>query len=86
MKYSCYIHDMAIIQVRNVPDDLHERLRRHAREHNRSMSAVVLSAVERELARQAWHERLARRPETDLGIDAAALLAEERALRDRETG
>ena len=50
------------------------------------MSAVVLGAVERELAREEWRERLAQRPETDLGIDAAALLAEERALRDRETG
>ena len=86
MKYSCYSHDMANLQVRNVPDDLHERLRRHARERNQSMSAVVLSAVERELARDEWRERLAQRPETDLGVGAAALLAEERALRDRETG
>lgn len=77
---------MANLQVRNIPDDLHERLRRHARARRRTMSAVVLGAVERELAREEWRERLAQRPETDLGIDAAALLAEERALRDRETG
>ena len=49
------------------------------------MSAVVLSAVERELVRWEWRERLAQRPETDLGVDAAALLADARALRDAET-
>lgn len=85
MKSSCYIHDMANLQVRNVPVDLHERLRRHAREHNRSMSAVVLSAVERELALGAWRKRLAQRPPTNLGVDAATLLADERATRDAET-
>ncbi len=77
---------MANLQVRNIPDDLHQRLRRHAREHNSTMSAVVLSAVDRELARWEWRERLAQRPETDLGVDAAALLADARALRDLETG
>ena len=34
----------------------------------------------------AWRERMAQRPETDLGIDASALLEEERALRDAEIG
>ena len=76
---------MANLQVRNIPDELHERLRRHAREHNCTMSAVVLSAVERELVRWEWRKRLAQRPETDLGVDAAALLADARALRDAET-
>ena len=76
---------MANLQVRNIPDELHERLRRHAREHNCTMSAVVLSAVERELVRWEWRDRLAQRPETDLGVDAAALLADARALRDAET-
>ena len=76
---------MANLQVRNIPDELHERLRRHAREHNCTMSAVVLSAVERELVRWEWRERLAQRPETDLGVDAAALFADARALRDAET-
>ncbi len=77
---------MANRQVRNIPDDLHERLRRHARAHSRTMSAVVLSAVERELARGEWRERLAQRPLSDLGVDAAALLAKERAIRDSESG
>ena len=86
MPLSCYRHAMANLQVKNMPDALHERLRRHARKHNCTMSALVVSAVEHELARWAWRERLARRPKTDLGVDAATLLAEERSFRDVETG
>ena len=77
---------MANLEVRNIPDDLHERLRRHAREQNRSMSDVALSSLERELACADWRRRLARRPMTDLGVDAAALLAEERAIRNSKFG
>ena len=75
---------MANLQVRNISDDLHDRLRRHARENNCTISAAVLSAVERELARGEWRKRLAQRLETDLGVEAAALLVEERSLRDVE--
>ncbi len=49
------------------------------------MSTVVLSAVERELARWEWEEHLSQRPKTELGIAAATLLAEERSSRDLET-
>ena len=82
---SCYSDGMSNLQVRNIPDDLHERLRRHARENNCTMSAAVLIAVERELARWEWRKRLAQRPKTDLGVEAATLLVEERRLRDMET-
>ena len=75
---------MANLQVRNVPDVLHERLREHARERNCSMSAAVLDAIERELARWEWNKHLANRPTTDLGIDAAALIAEVRESRHAE--
>ena len=75
---------MVNLHVRNVPDDLYERLRRYACENNRTMSSVVLSAVERELERLEWQERLARRPTTDLGFDAATVIAEERLRRDLE--
>ena len=77
---------MANLQVKNIPAVLHDRLRRYARVHNCTISATVLTALERELANWEWRERLARRPKTDLGIDAAELLGEERTLRDRETG
>ena len=77
---------MAHLQVKNIPDSLHERLRRFARETDRTLSAAVLAAVERELASWEWRRRLAQRPETDLGVDAATLLAEARALRNRSLG
>ena len=77
---------MVTLQVRDIPDDLYERLRRHARENNCAVSKVVLSAVERELERWEWRKRLAQHPTTDLGVDAATLLAEERSQRDLETG
>ena len=86
MQRSCYHHDMANLQIKNIPDALHERLRRHARENNCTMSAAVLSAIERELARWEWRQHLAQRPETALGVEAATLLMEERSLRDLENG
>ena len=48
------------------------------------MSAVVLTAVERELARWEWQKHLAQRPQTRLGVEVTALLSEERTLRDIE--
>ncbi len=84
MLLACYNHAVANLQVKNVPEALHDRLRRHARANNCTISAAVLTAVERELARAEWRERLARRPEARLGVEAADLLAEERSLRATE--
>lgn len=83
---ACYSHAMANIQVKNVPDELHERLRRYAREENCTMSAAVLAAIERELSRAEWRRRMANRPIIDLGVPAAQLIEEARAERDRELG
>lgn len=73
---------MANLQIRNMPDTLHDRLRRYARENNSTMRAVALNAIERELARWEWQKRLAQRPETDIGADAATILKEERTRRE----
>lgn len=77
---------MANLQVKNVPDELHERLRLHARKNNCTMSAAVLAAIEKELERSEWRERMANRPIVDLGVPAARLIEEARAERDRELG
>jgi len=77
---------MPHLQVKNISDSLHERLRRYARGTNRTLGASVLAAVERELEAWEWPKRLAQRPETDLGVDAATLVAEARAARDRQLG
>ncbi len=75
---------MANLQVKNVPDTLHQRLRRCAQEHKCTLSDVVLIALERELARREWNERLAQRPTTDLGDSAASLLEQERQQHERD--
>lgn len=75
---------MADLHIRDIPDTLHERLKKHARKRNLSMSAAVLKAIERELDQWEWNERLSRMPPTDLRTDAAALLNDERRLRDLE--
>jgi plasmid stability protein len=75
---------MANLQVKNIPDTLHQRLRRYAREHKCTLSDVVLSALERELTRREWHERLAQRPTTNLGVSAASLLEQERQQREQD--
>lgn len=72
---------MANLQVKNIPDKLHNHLRQHARKNGVTISATVIAAIERELERNEWRERLATRPRTDLGISAADLLSEERARR-----
>ena len=85
MHTALYPHYMPNLQVRNIPDALHERLCRHARENSCTISAIVLIAVERELARREWQDHLAQRSKTELGVEAATLLAEECSLRDAET-
>lgn len=75
---------MANLQVKNIPEELHERLRQHARKNNTTISQTVISAVERELERVEWLDRLAERPETSLGVSAASVIIEERKRRDAE--
>ena len=76
---------MANLHVRNIPDELYQRLRKHARKGNRAISATVLAAAERELAWSEW-EPVGQHPTTDLGVGAATPLAGERPHRDSETG
>lgn len=77
---------MANLQVKNVPESLHNRLRVYARKRNCTLSDFVLEAIKRELARGAFHERLEKRPKTDPGVSAASLLEEERRQREQELG
>jgi hypothetical protein len=75
---------MANIQVKNIPERLHNRLRRYARQQECTLSEIVLEAIEREVARREWHKRFSTRPATRLGTSAAALLEEERRQRGNE--
>jgi plasmid stability protein len=75
---------MASLQVKNFPDSLHQRLRRYAQKHHRTISDIALEAIEREMARYEWREKLSQRPATDLGDSAASLLEQERRQRESD--
>jgi hypothetical protein len=75
---------MANIQVKNIPEKLHNQLRRYAREQDCTLSEIVLEAIEREVSRREWHKRFSARAPTQLRNSAAELLEEERRRRDTE--
>ena len=84
MLRACHNHAMANLQVKNLPDSLHQRLRNQAQKRHRTISDIALEALEREMARYEWHEKLSERPATDLGESAASLLEQERRQRERD--
>jgi plasmid stability protein len=77
---------MANLQVKNVPEPLHRRIRALAKRRNRTVGDVVLEAVVRELDREEFRVRLAKRTPVDLGRPAARSLEELRRERERELG
>ena len=77
---------MANLQVKNVPEALHRKIRAYARRRGRTVRDVVLEAVSRAIDREEFAARLAKREPVDLGAPAARSLAEVRAERDRELG
>lgn len=76
---------MGNIQVKNVPEDLHEQVRRRAAAEGTTLRDYVLGLIRRDLAlpsKAEWFAQLATRPTEDVG-PAAEVIAEERAKRDR---
>lgn len=84
MPRACYWHAMANLQVKNVPDRLHRQIQAYAKRRSRTVRDVVLDAVTREIERDAFRARLAKRTPVDLGRPAARTLEETRGDRDRE--
>lgn len=73
---------MKTLQVRNVPDDLHRRLKVRAAQEGRSMSELVLDELRRSLdrpTRAELLERISAREAVD--IDGAAEVRIERDAR-----
>jgi len=77
---------MANLQVKNVSEVLHRRIRAYAKRQGRTVRDVVLEAVKREIERDEFRARLARREPVALGRPAACSLEEVRADRERELG
>jgi plasmid stability protein len=77
---------MANLQVKNVPEALHRKIRAYAQRRGRTVRDVVLEAVTRAIEQEEFRARLARRAPVDLGRPAARSLEAVRAARERELG
>lgn len=79
---------MSNLQIKNLPDDLHARIRERSAHHGLSMRDYVLRLIERDIRRPTvdeWFERLAGRDRAVRGgISAAELIGEAREERDRQ--
>lgn len=77
---------MGAIQVKNVPPDLHDALRRRAADEGLALQDYVLLVIRRDLARPSlrqWLEEIRRQPIVP-GLPSAA--EEIRAERDARAG
>ncbi len=73
-----------MIQIRNVPEALHRRLKSRAAMEGMSMSLYILREIEKSLARpsrRALLQAIREQPEIALDESPADLLREERELR-----
>ena len=73
-----------MLQIRNVPDDLHRRLKARSALAGMSMSDYVLREIRRSLTRPTRDEvfaRIAELPSIDLDPPVADVLREERRRR-----
>jgi plasmid stability protein len=80
---------MSAIQIKNVPPELHERLRERARREGRNLSEYALHVLERDLAvptTREWLERLRQdEPVTNISSEEiVSLIHEGRAERDEQ--
>ncbi len=76
------MHMSKMIQIRNVPAELHRRLRIRAATEGVSMSHFVLREIERALerpSRQELLEAIRSQPQIELNPSPADLLREERS-------
>ena len=87
MPTACYCHPVAQhLQVKDIPEALHAKLRRIAREEGRTIRDLVIEAVRREVDRREFRDRLRKRTSVDLGRAAARTLEEVRREREDELG
>jgi antitoxin FitA len=75
---------MSNLQVKNVPEELHRRLRQIAEREGTSVRSLVLEAVARRVAWDDFVQRLRTRAPVDLGRPAGTTLEEVRDERDAE--
>jgi hypothetical protein len=86
MLRACHRHDVANLQVKNVPDALFRRIRRLAAQEGQTIRDFVLDAVRAKVAREDFQARLARRTPVQLERSASTILDEARRERDKDLG
>jgi plasmid stability protein len=77
---------MGAIQIKNVPEDLHEAIRSRAAEEGKTVSAYALDLIRHDLevpSMRSWLARLGHR-EAVTPFDSATAVAEMRAEWDRD--
>lgn len=71
---------MANIQIKTVPDEIHEMLRKRAAESDMTIRDYLLDLIRRDLARptrEEWFRRIRSRP-SEAPVDSLGILAKER--------
>jgi hypothetical protein len=80
MPTACYGEAVGNLQIKNVPSEIHEKLRARAAEAGMTQRDYVLQLIRRDLARltnQEWFDSLKKYPAVR-GLDSAALVREAR--------
>ena len=88
MHHACaHAQHMVMLQIRNVPDDVHRQLKARAALAGQSLSEFALAELRKTLEKPTRAEVLARiasRPPMDIpSEDVATIIREEREARDR---
>jgi antitoxin FitA len=80
---------VSIIQVKNVPPELHAELRRRADQEGLTIRDYVLKLIEKDQrlpSKQDWLDRVAELEPIKVSRSAAEMVREGREERDREQG
>jgi antitoxin FitA len=83
MRYACEhaSHMSKLVQIRNVPDALHRKLKARAADSGQTLSDYLLAEIERLSSRPTRHDMLARlhsRRSVTLKTPAATIIRQER--------
>ena len=80
----CYGHPMANLQIKGLPDDIHEELKRRARLEGMTARAYVQRLIEADQAlpsKTEWLNRVRALPPVDIGGAVAGLIKQDREER-----
>ncbi len=82
MREACrWVLRMGMVQIRNVPDDLHRELKARAALAGMSLSDYLLRALRREIdrpSREQWLRELSEREPIDVGTLPEEIIREQR--------